>query len=98
MGCDFGCGGGGLWASGRNTGVAGGDRRLLCPGLIEVVFRHRFRLGGVELRSLIEVVGKPLLGGLFMVSAAEVHVELGLGRPPGRMEERGRSGAGHSSE
>jgi hypothetical protein len=41
---------------------------------------------------LIEVVGEGILGDLFCLPTVGSHVELGLRRPPGRLEERGRSG------
>jgi hypothetical protein len=42
----------------------GGDARLFSPALIEVVFRHGFRLSGIELRALVEVGGEGILGDL----------------------------------
>ena len=89
MGWNLGCGGGGRWVFGRASGGAGGPERSGAPGLIEVVFRHGFRLGlgRIELGRLVEVVGEGSLGGLFCFPTGAPHVELGLGRPPGKMEE-----------
>ena len=74
----------------RASGGAGGPERLHPPGLVERVFRHGLRVGGIELGSLIEVVREGLLGGLVLFRLAEAHDELGLRRCPGGMEERGR--------
>ena len=60
--------------------------------MIEVVYRHGFRLGGIEVGGLVEVVGEGFLGGLVLFRLTGVHGELGLGWPPGGVEERGRSG------
>ena len=42
-----------------------GPERSGARGLIEVVFMHGFRLGGIELGRWMEVVGEGFLGGLF---------------------------------
>jgi hypothetical protein len=60
--------------------------------LIEVIVRHGFRLGGIELGRLVEVVGEGSLGGLFCFCTGAPHGELGLGWPPGGMDQWGRSG------
>ena len=64
VGWGLGCGRGVFGISARASGGAGGDPRLFTPALIEVVVRHGFRLSGIELGALVEVVGKGLLGGL----------------------------------
>ena len=67
----------------------GGDPRLFCPALIEVVVRDRFRFSGIERGALVEVVGEGFLGDLFCLPTVGPHGELGLGWSPGGMEERG---------
>jgi len=69
-----------------------GTRRSIPPALIEVVFRDRFGLDGIETGRLIEVVREGFLDGLFCVSACDPHVELSLWWVSGGMDERGRSG------
>lgn len=75
----------------RDRGLA----RLGAPGLVEVVFRNGLGVGGIELGGLVEVVGEGLLDGLVVIPTVGPdgshgsHGELGLGRAPGRMEERG---------
>ena len=49
--------------------------------------RNGFRLGGIELGAVVEVVGEGFLGGLVLFCPAGPHVELGLGWPPGRVDE-----------
>ena len=61
--------------------------RLGAPGLVEMVFRNGLRVGGIEVGTLVEVVGEGFLGGLFLFPTAEIHSEVGVGWPPGRMEE-----------
>ena len=80
---------------GRTCGGAGGPRRSGSVALVEVVFGNGLGLSGIELGSLIEVVGEGFLGGLVVVPPVgpdESHGELGLGWAPGGMEERGRGG------
>jgi hypothetical protein len=78
--------------SGRACGRAGGPERSGAPGLIEVVFGQGFRLSGIRVGCLVEVVGEGFLDGLYLFRFRGAHVEFGLGRPPGGMEERGRGG------
>ncbi len=78
--------------SGRAYGGAGGPERLHPPGLVEVVFRHGLRVGGIELGGLVEVVGERFPGDLLCFLTAEAHGEFGLRRSSGRMEEWGRGG------
>ena len=85
----MGCGGGGRWVFGRASGGAGGPERLHPPALVEVVIRHGFRLGGIELGGLVEVAGEGFLRDRFCFYCAGAHLEFGLGRPPGRMDKRG---------
>lgn len=40
-------------------------RRSGAPALIEVVFGHGFRFGGIGPRRLVEVAGEESLGGVF---------------------------------
>ncbi len=69
-----------------------GTRRSIPAALIEVVLRNWFGLGGIETGRLIEVVREGFKDGLFWFSTWEPHSELGLGWPPGGMDERGRGG------
>jgi hypothetical protein len=80
---NLGCNGRGLWISGRASGGAGGDRRLLSPALIEVVSRHGFGSGRIGLRRLVEAAGEGFLGGLVVFRPAGTHGKRGLGWPPG---------------
>ena len=68
---------------------ASGSEELPSLVLIEGALRHGFRLGGIELGRLVEVVGEKTLGGLLLFPGAEIHGEFGLGRSPGGMKERG---------
>lgn len=61
-------------------------RELPAPGLVEVVVRGGFRLGGIELGGLIEVAREVLPGKVFGFGAAGI--ELSLRRPAGGMNER----------
>jgi hypothetical protein len=76
----------------RGGGRAFGGGRLgwelPASGLVEVVVRGGFRLGGIELGGLIEVAREGFLSDLFCFDYTEAHVELSLGRPPGGMKER----------
>ena len=53
-----------LGSGGHASGRAGDAEELPSPALVEVVLGDGLRVGGVELRGLIEVVGEALLGGL----------------------------------
>jgi hypothetical protein len=44
-----------------------GPERSGVPALVEVVFRNRLGLGGIELGALVEVVGEGFLDGLVVV-------------------------------
>ncbi len=68
---------------GRARGGSGGEGRSGASGLIEVVVRDGVGLGGVRVRSLIEVVRGVLLDDLVGVVGAELEGEFGLGRSPG---------------
>ncbi len=61
---------------------------LPASGLVEVVVRGGFRLGGIEVGGLIEVAWEGSLSDLFCFDYTEAHVELSLRRPPCGMEER----------
>jgi len=82
----FGCERGVLGVGGRTSGGARVGKRLSAPGLVEMVFRNGLRVGGIEVGTLVEVVGGGFLGGLFLFPTAEIHSEVGLGWPPGGME------------
>jgi hypothetical protein len=60
--------------------------------LIEIVFRHGLRVGGLEFGGLVQVVRGVFLCESFVFGRRGVHGEFGLGWPPGGMDERGRSG------
>ena len=45
-------------------------------------------IGWIELRGLVEVVGGIPLGDLFGFPTGEAHVEFGLGRSSGGMDQR----------
>jgi len=77
---------------GRTSGGAGGPQGSGTVALVEVVFGDGLGLSGIELGSLIEVVGEGFLGDLMVVPNVGSHGELGLGWSPGGMEERGRGG------
>jgi len=83
VGWSIGCGGGGLRNSGRASGGAEGTQELRAPALIEDIFGDGFGFGGIELGSLIKVVGAGFRGGLFSFPTVEIHVELGQRGPPG---------------
>ena len=74
---------------GRAGGGTGGLRRSAGAGLVEVVVGDGVGLSGIEVGTLVEVVGEGFLGDLFSFPTAEIHGKLGLGRSPGWMEERG---------
>ena len=87
--------GGKRWNFGRACGEAGGPERSGAPALIEVLFRNGLGLSGIEPGALIEVVGEGFLGDLVClrdVGPHGPHGELGLGRSPGGVEERGGGG------
>ena len=65
----------------RNRGLPG-------LALVEVVWRDRFRLGGIEHGRLIEVAVGVFRGDLF--GFGPVEIELYLRRPPSWMKERWR--------
>ena len=77
--------------SARAGRAFGGGRlgwELPASGLVEVVVRGGFRLGGIELGGLIEVAWEGFLGDLLCFDYTEAHVELSLRRPPCGMKER----------
>jgi len=102
VGWVFGWGGGGLRVFGRTSGGGAGEPQGSgIAALIEVVFRNRLGLGGIELRALVEVVGKGFPGGLVVfptVGPDGSHGELSLGWASGGMDERGRSGLANVGE
>jgi len=67
VGWSIGFGGGGLRNSGRASGGAEGTQELRAPVLIEDVFEDGFGFGGIELRSLIEVVGAGFRDAIFFL-------------------------------
>ena len=78
-------------AGGRAFGGGRLGWELAASGLVEVVVRGGFRLGGIELWGLIEVAWEGFLSDLFCFDNTEAHVELSLGRSPGSpggMKER----------
>ena len=87
-GSGLGCGRGVLGFQGRASGGAEGTQGLRAPALIVVVLGNGLGIGGIEVGTLVEVVGEGFLGGLFWFSTAEIHSEVGVGWPPGRMDER----------
>ena len=68
------------------------------PGLIEIVFRYGFRLGGIEVGGLVEVVGGGFLDDLVVFPTVAPHGEFGLRRPPGGVNQRGRGGFSDEGE
>ncbi|MFH1766338.1 MAG: hypothetical protein ABIF09_19315, partial [Gemmatimonadota bacterium] len=58
-------------------GRAGAGKRSGAPALVEVIVGNGLRVGGIELWGLVEVVGEPFLGDLFLFPNAEFHGELG---------------------
>jgi hypothetical protein len=92
VGRNPGCGGCRPGVSGRASGGVGQPERSGAPARIEIILRHGLRLGGIKLGRLVEVVGEGLLGGLLCFPTDASQVELGLGRPPGGVDQRGRSG------
>lgn len=54
--------------------------------------------GGLGASALVEVVWEGFLGGLFSFPTVEIHGELGLGRSPGGMDQRGPGGLPHLSQ
>ena len=81
------------WArAGRACGGTGESEGSGLPGLIEVIFRDRLGVGGIERGGLVEVVGEGCLGGLVVVPPVgpdESRGELSLGRSPGGVDEGG---------
>jgi hypothetical protein len=75
-------------AGGRAFGGGRLGWELPASGLVEVVVRGGFRLGGIEIGGLIEVAREGFLSDLFCFDYTEAHVELSLRRPPCGMEER----------
>jgi len=83
----LGAGGGVFGFQGCAWGGAEGTQGLRAPALIVVVLGKGLGLCGIEVGTLVEVVGEGFLGGLFWFATAEIHSEVGVGWPPGRMEE-----------
>ena len=77
------------WGFGAGLRRTGGLRRLSASSLVEMIWRDGLRVGGIELRGLVEVDRKGILVELVGVPALVAHVEFGLGRPPGWTEEGG---------
>ena len=86
---DVGRGRGVFGFGGCACGGAGGPWGSGASALIEVVLRDRVGVGGIEPGGLIEVVRESILGDLICLATALAHVEFGLGRPPGGMDQRG---------
>ena len=76
----------------RACGGTGGPQGSCTAALVEVVFRNRLGVGGIELGGLVEVVGEGFLGGLVCFPTAGphgFHGEFSLGRSPGGVDEGG---------
>ena len=75
--------------AGQRPGGLGGQPP---PALIEVVFRDRVGLSGIESGGLVEVFGEGFLGGLVVVPPVgpdESQGEFSLGRSPGGVDAGG---------
>jgi hypothetical protein len=84
-----------FWSNARTRTVNGqtpcwpgtGHRRTLRAAEIEVFLRDGFRLKGIVYWTLIELLGKPALDGLFLFKNLRLQIEFDLGWPSGGMDQ-----------